>query len=202
MTQQIISCRFERRPCEVDKQTICVYRKQELQDTAKIREFGVKGMGVRSTVKAIIVHEGRVLLNRCHDAINGDYYSLPGGGQEQNETLYEALVRECLEETGYTVEPQRFSALMEEICLDPYIIEHYNEYVHKMLHLFVCALADVPKAAPTETDDAQVACEWVPAENVKNVNLLPKEVRAHFDELLERDCPQFLGSVHLEHNHG
>jgi len=45
--------------------------------------------GVRSTAKGILVHEGKVLLNRCRDKYNGDYFSLPGGGQEKYETLAE-----------------------------------------------------------------------------------------------------------------
>jgi ADP-ribose pyrophosphatase YjhB (NUDIX family) len=71
-------------------------------------------MSVRSTVKAIILDKGKVLLNRCYDEPNGSYYSLPGGGRGEIRTLHDALVRECLEETGYTVEPLRFAALMEE----------------------------------------------------------------------------------------
>ena len=123
-------------------------------------------MNVRSTVKAIILHEGNVLLNRCRDVNNGEYYSLPGGGQEQFESLAEAIQRECLEETGYTVEPVRFVALMEEICLDPIIRERYLQYAHKMLHLFLCRLTTTDRAEPTETDDLQVAIEWISAEEV------------------------------------
>ncbi|HRX58388.1 MAG TPA: NUDIX domain-containing protein, partial [Eubacteriales bacterium] len=98
-------------------------------------------MGVRSAAKAIILDGDKVLLNKCRDEPNGDYYSLPGGGQEKYETLFEALVRECREETGYRVEPLRFAALMEEICDDPFIRETYPDYAHKMLHIFVCTLA-------------------------------------------------------------
>lgn len=36
---------------------------------------------IRSTAKAIILHEGRILLNRCADSRNGTYYALPGGGR-------------------------------------------------------------------------------------------------------------------------
>ena len=63
-------------------------------------------MGIRSAAKAIVVHQGRVLLNRSEGAqqAHGPYYELPGGGQRQYETLHECLVREVLEETGYTVE--------------------------------------------------------------------------------------------------
>ena len=75
-------------------------------------------MGIRCIVKAIIIEEGKVLLNRCHDDKFGDYFSLPGGGQLQYETLQEAVVRECLEETGYAVAPVRFAALCETIFTD------------------------------------------------------------------------------------
>lgn len=159
-------------------------------------------MNVRSTVKAIVLHEGRVLLNRCRDAYNGEYYSLPGGGQEQFETIAEAISRECLEETGYSVEPVRFAALMEEICLDPFIRENYLQYAHKMLHFFLCKLSSSDRVEPTETDESQIAIEWIAVEEIPNVNLLPKEVRAAFSQLITQDAPQFLGSVYLEHNHG
>lgn len=68
-------------------------------------------MGIRSTAKAIITNKDKVLLNKCFDQHNGEYYSLPGGGQHTYETLHEAVIRECFEETGYCVIPKRFVAL-------------------------------------------------------------------------------------------
>ena len=159
-------------------------------------------MGVRSTVKAIVLHDGNVLLNRCYDKNNGTYYSLPGGGQQQGESMADALKRECLEETGYSVEPVRFAALMEEICLDPFILEHYAEYAHKMLHIFVCKLASEVKVTPTETDESQVAIEWVDLSSIPSINLLPKQVKAYFSAITGGVCPQYLGTSYLEHNHG
>ena len=159
-------------------------------------------MNVRSTVKAIVLHEGKVLLNRCRDANNGEYFSFPGGGQDQFETMAEAIHRECLEETGYFVEMVRFAALMEEICLDPFIREHYLQYAHKMLHFFVCRLITTDRVEPTETDDLQISIEWVPVQDVPQINLLPKEVRAAFPQLMTEETPLYLGSVFLEHNHG
>ena len=72
-------------------------------------------MGIRNDAKAIILDGNRILLNKCHAPQMGDYFSLPGGGQNQYETMEEAVVRECLEETGYTVVPEAFVALYEEI---------------------------------------------------------------------------------------
>ena len=157
---------------------------------------------VRSTVKAIILHQGSVLLNRCRDENNGEYYSLPGGGQEQYETMAEATRRECLEETGYSIESVRFAALMEEICLDPFIRETYPQYAHKMLHIFLCRLTKEERIEPTETDDLQIAIEWVPVEEITQKNLLPVQVKEHFIELLKGEHPLYLGSTYLEYNHG
>ncbi len=161
-----------------------------------------KTYGVRSTAKAVILHEGKVLLNRCRDENNGTYYSLPGGGQEQYEALEDACKRECLEETGYSVEPVRFAALMEEICLDPFIRKTYPQYAHKMLHIFLCRLASTERIAPTETDESQVAVEWIPVNDVPDINLLPVQVRAHFPELTGGECQMFLGTSYLRYNHG
>ena len=118
-------------------------------------------MSIRSTAKAIIIDNNKILLNKCFDENNGDYYSLPGGGQGTYETLQEAIIRECLEETGYNVIPVRFSALYEEICDSPKTKELYPEYIHKMYHIFICKLKNNKTVKPTEIDDMQLKSEWI-----------------------------------------
>ena len=54
-------------------------------------------MPVRNSAKALVLHEGKILVNRCTSRF-GDYYALPGGGQREGETLLEAVRRELLEE--------------------------------------------------------------------------------------------------------
>lgn len=159
-------------------------------------------MSVRSTAKAIILHHGKILLNRCHDKHNGHYYSLPGGGQNQYEPIEEAVIRECLEETGYSVTPVRFAALYEEICLDEEIRATYPQYAHKLYHIFVCTLADEAVIAPTETDDLQLGTVWVEVGELTNIRLLPKVVGAHLLELIEGSCPLYLGTEYIPFNHG
>ena len=72
-------------------------------------------MPVRNSAKAIVLHEGKILVNRCVSRF-GEYYALPGGGQREGETLLEAVRRELLEETGYRVAPQRLSGIYERVC--------------------------------------------------------------------------------------
>ena len=78
-------------------------------------------MRIRNSVKGIIIDGGKILLNKSKNILGHVhhgipqgmiYYELPGGGQEQYESLEEALGRECLEETGYTARPQRLLAII------------------------------------------------------------------------------------------
>ena len=64
-------------------------------------------MAIRNSAKAIVIDRGRILLNRCTSRF-GEYYALPGGGQNPGETLIETVKRELLEETGYEVNPDPF----------------------------------------------------------------------------------------------
>lgn len=55
----------------------------------------------RIAVSALIFEEGRILLAHRRDI---DWWNLPGGGMEHDETLEEAVKREVREETGLEVE--------------------------------------------------------------------------------------------------
>ncbi|MCL2321169.1 MAG: NUDIX domain-containing protein [Oscillospiraceae bacterium] len=159
-------------------------------------------MSIRSTAKAIIIKEGKVLLNECYDKMNGHYYSLPGGGQHQYETLYEALVRECLEETGYMINPVRFAALCEEICMHEGFREEYPDYAHKMYHIFICELAEEGAKIPIERDEMQVGCEWINIDSLKHLRILPKVLGDSICDVIDNTVTMFLGSEHIEFNHG
>ncbi len=158
--------------------------------------------GVRSTAKGILLHEGKVLLNRCRDPFNGDYFCLPGGGQEKYETLAEAMRREMREETGYAVAVGRFAALFEEICDDPAYRAEAPQYCHKMYHIFVCSLADGERASPTEQDSTQVGSVWIPVEDLPGLKILPGEVAKVLPEIIAGKGPFFLGSKHHFLAHG
>jgi len=159
-------------------------------------------MSIRSTSKAIILNDGKLLLNKCFDAYNGTYYSLPGGGQNKYETLSDAVIRECMEETGYTVVPERFGALCEEICDSPEFRAQRPEYAHKMYHIFVCKLVSEKREAPSEVDEMQTGIEWVSVDGLKELRLLPNTVGEHISEVIHSDTPLFLGSEHIPYNHG
>ena len=154
-------------------------------------------MAIRSAAKAIIVHEGKVLLNRCTGHLGGTYFDLPGGGQRQFETLEEAAIRECLEETGRLIKIVRFAALCEEIFDDAALREKFLDYTHRIHHIFLAELANEQVLPPTETDFQQDESQWVHMDEVPLVDLRPKLIRDHFLQILKSHTPLYLGAVHI-----
>lgn len=158
-------------------------------------------MSIRSTAKAIIIKSDQVLLNRSYDERHGSYYTLPGGGQKQYEELEQALKRECLEETGYHVYPIRYAAISEEISLDPYIRENYNEYSHRMYHIFICELESCIQEEPVSQDRMQIGTEWVDIAALNDLTIYPKLVEKNICDIIAGEAPVFLGSEVSEHYH-
>ena len=64
--------------------------------------------------RGVVIQDGKLLVSREEVS---DYWMLPGGGLEENETPAECCVREILEETGYIVEPGDLKSTVECIKL-------------------------------------------------------------------------------------
>jgi 8-oxo-dGTP diphosphatase len=78
-------------------------------------------------VGAIIIEHGRVVLvKRGHAPLAGEW-SIPGGVLEVGETLRQAAVREALEETCLTVEPEDLLGVFDRVVRDQSgrVLYHY-----------------------------------------------------------------------------
>ena len=159
-------------------------------------------MSVRSTAKAIIIDNNKVLLNKCYDKYNGDYYSLPGGGQDKYESIYDAVIRECKEETGYNVTPVRFCGICEEICDNEETRKFYSQYAHKLYHIFICNLVNKNIDTPTSIDDMQEESQWIDIEELNNIRILPVSLGENIYKIIKHNLTLDLGSSHIAHNHG
>lgn len=69
----------------------------------------------RISVGGLVFRGGRVLLVRYPDLDGGTFLVGPGGGVEDEESLFEAVVREMREETGIVVEPMRIAIVEDDI---------------------------------------------------------------------------------------
>lgn len=107
----------------------------------------------------------------------GDYYTFPGGGQEPGESLEEGTKREIKEEFGIDVEVEKK------------LYELDNGEVNKKEYFFLCKYIGGTFGTgkgPEFSGDPQYAHrgkyipEIVKREDVKNILLLPYEIRDKF----------------------
>ena len=145
-------------------------------------------MSVRNSAKAIVVHDGKRLVNRCISKF-GEYYALPGGGQHTGEMLAETVRRELLEETGYSVVPLRLSGIYERISEG-----RRDGNSHKIYFIFLCRLENEVCKTPTETDSFQIGHEWIDIQSVRRSNLFPRAIRDNISGLIGHGETIFIGS--------
>ncbi|MBN2566294.1 MAG: NUDIX domain-containing protein [Candidatus Eisenbacteria bacterium] len=149
---------------------------------------------VRVSVKAIVLVDGCILLARHRDR-HGDWYSLPGGGQEHGETVEEAVRRECLEETGFRI---RLGPLM---FVRDYIAAHHefadeDQGAHQVELMFHCQLLDEEQdLAGRVFDQMQTGVEWIELSRLATCRLYPQAVARILANGLPTGGPVYLGDV-------
>ena len=122
---------------------------------------------IRNSAKAIIVRNNQLLALKCIDR-DTIFYQLPGGGQENGETLTDALKRECIEEISAEVE------VGDLLFIREYIGGKHGPGWHQVEFMFSCTLLDDMECTNgTEPDKAQIAIEWLPLERLDQYQLYP-----------------------------
>jgi 8-oxo-dGTP diphosphatase len=114
-------------------------------------------------VGAIILREGKLLLEkRLNEPARGKW-TIPGGVVELGETLEEAVVRETLEETGLVVESPRLLDVVSEVNRD----EAGGVRYHYVIVDFAVA---IERGEPLAASDAG-ELRWVPLDEVEGFDL-------------------------------
>jgi 8-oxo-dGTP diphosphatase len=148
---------------------------------------------VRVSVKAIIVVDGRLLVTRNRDA-EGDFFLLPGGGQEHGESLPDALRRECREEIGVDVEVHDVRLVRDYIGRNHEFADH-NSDAHQLEIMFRCTLrGEVVAGGGTMPDAWQVGVDWLDLASLGEQRLYPKVLQRVLPHL-PADSPIYLGDV-------
>jgi ADP-ribose pyrophosphatase YjhB (NUDIX family) len=149
---------------------------------------------VRISAKAVVVDGGRILLLR-HEDDDGDWYSLPGGGQRHGETLPEAVERECLEETGLRIRAERI-VLIRDYIADNHEFAEEDSGAHQVELMFQCDLAgrDVPQLG-SAPDAMQTGVEWVELERLRDLRMYPKAAARILADGIPEGGALYLGDV-------
>lgn len=108
-----------------------------------------------TTVATIVEQNGRFLMVEESDAGN-IVFNQPAGHLEPDENLFEAALRETLEETAWHV---RLTALLG--CY------HYVSPANGVTYIRYCFIADpVRHEATRELDQDIIACHWLSADTI------------------------------------
>ena len=115
---------------------------------------------IRNSAKALIIKEGKVLAIRIRDH-GEEWYIMPGGGQESEELLTDAVCREVAEETGIEVTAKELVFVIEGV---------HGEAFHN---------------AASHKDHNQTGCEWLDIKTLNHSRLYPSKLRRQIMNLYE-----------------
>ena len=159
----------------------------------------MSGPPIRVASKAVIVDDGEILLTRnLHpEDPDGEFFLLPGGGQNYGEPLDDCLRREVCEETGYSVE------VGDVLWVRDYIgaghqFAAFEPDVHQIEIMFSCSVdRSRPPADPVEEDAWQLSVDWVPLEDLATLRFFPAALVPRLAALSGEgvDGPRYLGDV-------
>lgn len=131
----------------------------------------------RTAARAIIIREGKILLVR---SVRGTY-GLPGGGMEEGESREDALVREVVEETGYTnCHVGNQIGIVNEKRKDRF---EKNTYFQMDSHYYLCRLLDDSKVSQQPEDhewEPGTSAVWIEPAQAMRENQVALEGKAGF----------------------
>ncbi|GIQ69591.1 ADP-ribose pyrophosphatase [Xylanibacillus composti] len=148
---------------------------------------------IRNSAKAVIIHNGNVLLTKNQDS-TGIFYLFPGGGQEKGEELKDAVVRECMEELGAEVEVGDLLTVREYIG-SHHEFARWDADVHQVEFYFSCRLRDPGQsfAHAANPDEKQIGVEWVKLQDLPDMRVFPRALCKELSR--EKRPPFYLGDI-------
>ena len=151
---------------------------------------------VRVSTKAIIIEDGKILLLKHEDQV-GEWYSLPGGGQENGETLKEALVRECLEEIGTVVQVKDILFVRDYIANNHEFKDEPEPLnTHQIEIMFECSITEnyIPFTG-ANPDSTQKGVLWIELKSLSKLRFYPKEMITDLQNNIHNKVKIYLGDI-------
>jgi 8-oxo-dGTP diphosphatase len=122
---------------------------------------------IRNSAKALIFKDGCMAAVKIND--HGDvFYIMPGGGQNPEELLTDAVIRECAEELGIEVTVKDLAFVVEGLR---------GEAFHRVDLVFLCDYRKEIPQAQIRGDTNQAGVEWLAVDGLENQPLSPSRLR-------------------------
>jgi 8-oxo-dGTP diphosphatase len=122
-------------------------------------------------VLGVVRRDGRVLLVQRARPPNAGKWGFPGGVQELGETIFEAVARELMEETGLVTEPVEVLTTLD-------VIERDGEGRVRSHYALIAVLAEW-RSGEVSIDDEALAFNWVTVGDIeaRDLPMLPSATR-------------------------
>ncbi len=122
---------------------------------------------IRPSAKAVVIRDGKMAAIRIRDG-GEEWYILPGGGQDAEETLPEAVCREVLEELGLRVACGEMLFAVEGV---------HGEAFHRIDLVFACEILGEAPDARLHPDTNQTGIDWLDLSTLNTAPLYPSRLR-------------------------
>lgn len=140
---------------------------------------------IRTSAKAVIIQNGKLLAIKLGDG-KEEWYILPGGGQDGEETLPQAAEREVREETGIEIKCGELLFVIEGV---------HGESFHRIDLVFSCAYLGMAEDAALHQDTNQIGYEWLDLSTLNRLPLYPSKLRRPIMNFYEgKEYARYLGN--------
>ena len=124
--------------------------------------------------RGVLVEKEHILLCKTLD-LNSNFYFLPGGHVEHEESLEQALIREFIEEAGdHSLELRRLLG-----CLEYTFIPGHNTICHNHEYNFIFEVASRALVFPQvpQQRESHIAFEWLPLASLRGIDFRPEPLK-------------------------
>lgn len=132
-------------------------------------------VSVRNAAKALIIKDDKMLAIKISDG-KEEWYIMPGGGQDVEELLPEAVCREVAEEMGLRVVVKDLAFVIEGL---------HGEKFHRVDLVFLCEYIGKLENAVLQSDTVQVGYDWLDIKTLNTTPLYPSKLRRQIMNLYE-----------------
>ncbi|MFC7680763.1 NUDIX hydrolase [Paenibacillus sp. GCM10028914] len=132
-------------------------------------------------VAGILIHNGRLLL---HTTRTDDFWNLPGGRVEFNESTEQALIRELQEELGVTIQIERLVYVNEDF------FEYNDKKYHEIGFYYLMSLDENHEILLKNEeffgieDNGRLIFNWFAVEELLNLEVYPENLKTDIQEIL------------------
>lgn len=143
---------------------------------------------IRTSAKAVIIQNGKLLAIKLNDG-KEEWYILPGGGQDSEEMLPQAVEREVREEAGIEVKCKNLLFVIEGV---------HGESFHRVDLVFLCDYIGEASDAALHSDTNQIGVEWLDLSILNRLPLYPSKLRRPIMNFYEgKEYMRYLGNEEI-----